>query len=256
MAASILVAPVIDGPHRHLHVVHRSRFALQLADETGRVDFAVTFPGAVRLPYACAVASPVSASSSFSVGDGVLAWGDDLCNTCTTPSTTWPGVAPAGPTSSLVTFTVARWWRPAKPRHHALAEAVDPAGVRRLVDTWPDLLGRGTGLTPYGDDVLCGALVTLSAVQHPDFAPLASDISAASLDERTTATSAALLRAACEGWCIDELAWHLAALATPDPASYAAASRRRLRAVGSSSGRGLLEGVGLVLGDRAGRVAA
>ena len=110
--------------------------------------------------------------------------------------------------------------------------------------TWPELLGRGPGLTPYGDDVLCGALVALHAVDHPRRPELAHAIRTADLEARTTATSAALLRAACDGWCIDELHRHLTSLAA---GAGMASSRAALLAVGSSSGGGLLEGLSMVL---------
>ena len=229
MSASVLIAPWLDGPVRPLTVAHRSRLAWSLADAEGRVAFCVMFPGAVRLPGACAVApqagqstpssTPMSTPSSLSVGDGLLAWGDDE-------------------DPDAVRLRVARWWRPARPdpRDHAvLADAVDPASVRRLASTWPDLLGRGPGLTPYADDVLCGALVTLRATGHPSMTGLAHDIAGADLERSTTATSASLLRTACEGWCIDELADLLRCLARgEDPTS----ARDTLLRVGSSSGRG------------------
>ena len=64
------------------------------------------------------------------------------------------------------------------------------------------------------------------------------------IHRRTTAVSAALLRLATEGWCIDELAEHLTALAT---GTGAAQTARRLAGIGHSSGAGLLEGVRTVL---------
>ena len=75
-------------------------------------------------------------------------------------------------------------------------------------------------------------------------AGLAQDIAGADLERSTTATSASLLRTACEGWCIDELADLLRCLARgEDPTS----ARDTLLRVGSSSGRGLIEGVATVL---------
>lgn len=239
MAASELVAPWIDGPVRRLSIAHRSRLSWSLADDEGRVAFCVMFPGAVRLPSACAVAPQAGLAktpSSLSVGDGLLAWGDDERDE----------------EPEAMAFRVARWWRPARPDpkdHQALAPAVDPAAVRRLTDDWAEHLGGGPGLTPYADDVLCGALVTLCAVGHPDLPDLARQIGAADLEGVTTATSASLLRQACEGWCIDELADLLRALARDeDPMS----ARDALLRVGSSSGRGLVEGVATVLPAMAG----
>jgi hypothetical protein len=234
MSASMLIAPWLDGPVRPLTVAHRSRLAWSLADDEGRVAFCIMFPGAVRLPGACAVApqagqsTPSSTPSSLSVGDGLLAWGDDE-------------------DPHAVRLRVARWWRPARPDpcdHAVLARAVDPVAVRRLAATWPDLLGRGPGLTPYADDVLCGALVALRAIGHASALGLARDVAGADLEQSTTATSASLLRTACEGWCIDELADLLRCLARgEDPTS----ARDAVLRVGSSSGRGLIEGLGTVL---------
>jgi hypothetical protein len=100
-------------------------------------------------------------------------------------------------------------------------------------------------------------LMALQAGGHPALPELVDRVRAVDLEGRTTATSAALVRAACEGWCIDELAEYLHTLdRSPDP--YAtAASRSRLLGIGSSSGRGLLEGIALVFADfgRAGEAA-
>ena len=263
MAASVLIAPWIDGPPRRLQIVHRSGSTLSLAGPDRRVAFCVMFPGAVRLPYACAVATSASARttpSSLSVGDGVLVWGDD------------------GRDENAVQYRVARWWKPARPRpddHPRLRSAALHAGdggdcddsddfddsdkadgsdgtdseVRRLTSTWRDHLGRGPGLTPYADDVLCGALVAMHAVGHPALPRLVEEIGEANLESRTTATSAALLRAACQGWCIDLLADYLQALDRDPDHPTVTARRTALVAVGSSSGHGLLEGVGIVIPD-------
>ncbi len=219
MSASVLLAPLLDGPVRRLHTAYQSRYAAQIADDSGRVVFSVIHPDAVRLPFACSITAPVSVSPSISVGDGSLTWGNDL-------------------------YTVARWWQPARPRFGVLRRAERPAAANELLAEWPDMLGRGPGLTPYGDDVLCGALVALHAASAPGFASLADEIRNADLEARTTATSASLLRTACDGWCIDELADYLRALATDTGVARAEAT---LRGVGASSGHGLIEGVARVL---------
>jgi hypothetical protein len=105
------------------------------------------------------------------------------------------------------------------------------------------LLGRGGGLTPYGDDILCGALVALRAAGAPAASLLSQRLTAARLEQRTTAVSAALLRLAADGWCIDQLAAYLHAQAAGVEIS---AARAALLEVGGSSGRGLLQGVHLV----------
>jgi Protein of unknown function (DUF2877) len=219
VAASVLTAPLIDGPTRHLHVIHASRHAWQLADEEGRVTTCVMLPGAVRLPSGIALATTCTAPSSVSVGDGAVVIADQ-------PS------------------RVTRWWRPARPRIAPLRGRVAVSEVRDLAREAPQLVGRGEGLTPYGDDVLCGALVACRAAEAPEAEQLVEAVRAVDLDHRTTATSALLLRLATDGWCIDEVAEYLTALAGGVDIS---AARARLLGVGHSSGSGLLAGIHRVI---------
>jgi hypothetical protein len=98
-----------------------------------------------------------------------------------------------------------------------------------------ELVGAGDGLTPYGDDVLCGWLAVHRAAGH------ATDAVDAEIRERmhrTTSLSAALLDCAMHGEVIPEFAAYVAALGGPGEAAATAA----LRAVGHTSGAGLLEG--------------
>ena len=62
-----------------------------------------------------------------------------------------------------------------------------------------DLLGLGPGLTPSGDDVLCGMLVALRAVGQAGMAPELYAALAAAAPTATSPISAAFLRAAAEG---------------------------------------------------------
>lgn len=94
------------------------------------------------------------------------------------------------------------------------------------------MVGRGDGLTPYDDDVLCGWLAVHRAAGVPT--PEADAEIRACLD-RTTLLSATLLDCAMHGEVIPEFA---AWLATPDDPDRTAA----LAAVGHTSGRGMLEG--------------
>ena len=139
---------------------------------------------------------------------------------------------------------VTRWWSPPRPRLTGLGLVIDDAGVETMLREWRGRLGRGAGLTPYADDVLCGALVTLLAVGHLSGAELAGVVAATDLEAATTATSAALLRSATTGRCIDQLAGYLAALA--GDVDELRRRRSALEAVGNSSGRGLVEGVRLI----------
>ena len=112
------------------------------------------------------------------------------------------------------------------------------------------LLGRGPGLTPLGDDVLAGWLVTRAALGRPD--PVLS----AAVRHRlavTTLLSATLLECALRGEALPELAAWLA-----DPSAPATDA---LLAVGATSGAGMLTGARLALmsmttdTDRPGRAA-
>ena len=108
------------------------------------------------------------------------------------------------------------------------ARSLDPADVARLV-------GRGDGLTPLGDDVLCGWLALHRAAGR---ATLVVDAAVRSLLSRTTLLSATLLECALHGEVLPEFAAYVAAIGTPDEPDRAAA----LAAVGHTSGAGLLYG--------------
>ncbi len=101
--------------------------------------------------------------------------------------------------------------------------------------TVEELVGYGDGLTPYGDDVLCGWLAVYRAAGHAS-----AEVDAAVRDRLhlTTSFSAALLDCALHGEVIPEFAAYVVALGTEDEDRAAA----RLRAVGHTSGAGLLEG--------------
>jgi hypothetical protein len=103
-----------------------------------------------------------------------------------------------------------------------------------------ELLGRGDGLTPYGDDVLCGWLAVNRATGHAT-----DDVDAEVRDRlhRTTSLSAALLDCAMHGEVIPEFAAYVAALGTGREHE----AEATLRAVGHTSGAGLLEGAGWAL---------
>lgn len=110
-----------------------------------------------------------------------------------------------------------------------------PAGVAGLV-------GRGDGLTPLGDDVLCGWLALHRAVGRatPDV-----DAAVRSLLPRTTLLSATLLECALHGEALPQFAAYVAALGTPEEADRATA----LATVGHTSGAGLLYGALLALAE-------
>lgn len=136
----------------------------------------------------------------------------------------------------------------------AVGRVVDVAAPRINASGGPgsidaaDLVGRGDGLTPYGDDVLCGWLAVHRAarVATPEV-----DATVRALAPTTTLLSATLLECAMHGEVIPEVAAWLAALGTDDEEPRAAV----LAQVGHTSGRGLLEGARRALADLE-RVAA
>jgi hypothetical protein len=109
------------------------------------------------------------------------------------------------------------------------------------------LVGLGPGLTPAGDDALCGLLLGLRATGHDaDRARLERDV--IPLLGRTTALSATLLRHAAAGYAVPPVvqllhAWHQADVARADLASLT----REVAAVGHTSGRAVLLGLSAAL---------
>lgn len=191
-----------DGP---APVVHRGRDAVYV-EVAGRIVGVVT-PRAVAVP--CALRATVE---HLDVAEAHLAGGElhldgDPLRVGRVVDVTVPSLP-------------ARWTRPAPL----------PGDVARMV-------GRGDGLTPYDDDVLCGWLAVHRAagVATPE-----ADAAIRACLGRTTLLSATLLDCAMHGEVIPEFAAWLAA--PDDPARTAA-----LAAVGHSSGRGLLQGGRLVL---------
>ena len=116
------------------------------------------------------------------------------------------------------------------------------AASRVTAATVGQLLGRGPGLTPLGDDVLCGWIATHRAAGIPT--PEIDSAVRAGL-HRTTLLSATLLDCALHGEVLPELGRFLGAVGTAAEPGRAA----DLRAVGGTSGAGLLQGARLALDD-------
>lgn len=226
VVASSLVAGVLDtdGSAGTVRLVEVARTRVSVHYETGRCDvpvLCVCTPDAVRLP--ASVVTPVLPPRSAPPQDaGTAGW------------------------------RVVRWWRPPRPRGltpPAVAPASPVDGIR------PDeLVGRGPGLTPSGDDVLAGALVAAHAVAHPLLADWCERTRRALATRSTTAVSRGLLQHALAGWTVPQLADYLEAVCG-DRATREAA-RARLLAVGHSSGTALAAGADHALATAAREVAA
>lgn len=251
-AAASAVADLLRGPDRTGRVLAVTPHAVLVSVDppsdagsaTGAELLCLAGPRAVRLPCALLLGPGLPAAAPgqrVDVGSGRVRL----------------------PASTVV---VRRWWPTPEPvlAHPVLAAArrgsLDPPALtdgldertRRLTDALGTggpplgpavraLLGRGPGLTPSGDDVLAGAVVTLRAARHAVADNLAGVVAGCRPHERTTAISAALLDHAARGHCIPEVAGLLAALERAD--SDVSAARHRLLAVGHSSGAALLHGV-------------
>lgn len=126
----------------------------------------------------------------------------------------------------------------------AASAATAPVGAGRL-------LGLGPGLTPAGDDVLCGVLLGLRATgRDGDHAQLAGALPP--LLGRTTALSATLLRQAALGYAVPPVvalvdAWHRG----PDRAHLVELGTG-VASVGHTSGAALLLGLAAALAPMAG----
>jgi hypothetical protein len=109
-----------------------------------------------------------------------------------------------------------------------------------------DLLGLGPGLTPSGDDLLCGMLVALHAVGEIDMAHALYAEIARAAPTSTSPISAAFLRAAAEGLGCEPL--HAAIAAILEGQVEALAGRvEALGRIGHTSGWDALAGALLVL---------
>ncbi len=106
------------------------------------------------------------------------------------------------------------------------------------------LLGRGSGLTPFGDDVTCGMLATLLATGDACAMALRERVLDLAPD-RTTSLSATLLRRAAEGDVLPVFADAVSSLAQED--ENASERIQRLLSIGHTSGAGMLLGFSIAL---------
>lgn len=215
------LAEAADGPRQVLHAsataiyVDLDGWCLGLVSAT-----------ATRVP--CALWSIVADLSAYaghpvSVRDGALVIGEDDVRITRLVD---PRVTTVGRHGA---------WSPGQPL--AMTSGLDLPTDGRLTAAHLDrLLGRGPGLTPLGDDVLAGWLVTRAALGRPDTALTGAVRRRLGV---TTLLSATLIECALHGEALPQLADWLA-----DPCRD---TREALLAVGATSGAGLLTGASLAL---------
>jgi uncharacterized protein DUF2877 len=241
------------APDGALRVVHPGRHAVYL--DLGGWCLGVVGSRAAAVPCALRVRLPeldVVGDGSAYVRGGVL----HLDGTPLVVGRTVDVRAPRLDPARLAAAAPAFGGRDTDPATDPATDPV-PAAVRAFVDAgWgagpldaaavARLVGRGDGLTPLGDDVLCGWLAVHRAARRatPDV-----DACVRALLSRTTLLSATLLDCALHGEVLPEFAAYLAALGTGEEPARAAA----LAGIGHTSGAGLLHGARRALAGLADR---
>jgi hypothetical protein len=244
-ALSTRLAPVIDGPSRACMVIGATSVSWHVhilepdiaAPQPRASMISVQLPVAERLPCSLVLDTP----PPLHLGD--RGW-----------------IGNRRVRFDGVEITPARWFRPARPRIAAPStflmacwglpsvELVD-IGLEGCTFGRPSqLLGRGPGLTPAGDDLLAAALVVRHAlgVSTPGWPP-------PQLDTATTPLSAELLRSAADGYCCDRLASLMEVL---DRGEDPGGAVQRLTALGGTTGRAMLLGLKYATNRLARRMAA
>lgn len=255
-AASAAVRPVLEAPRRPARVLAAfpAGVYLQVRTELEPSVIAVITGEATRLPNSVLLAGDlphVAVGDEAAVGDGVILLG-------------------------RLSLHARRWWDPAPPLGR-----VDPARLReaapRLGAGTPGLagdeavellaagcasghllgvltaaerlMGLGPGLTPSGDDVLAGLLVTLRGLGAAAGAERAVRLAgwlaatvAFDARTRTTPISATLLHCAARGESCPEVVEVLRGLAGLRPLEPAV---HRLRRLGHTSGSDLAQGIAI-----------
>ncbi len=123
-----------------------------------------------------------------------------------------------------------------------LVRAVESRDPSLAASAGARLIGRGGGLTPEGDDLVCGVAAVIAVGDWPRALREAwlGALIGADLRRRTTALSATLLELAVGGMGPEPLQ----ALIAGDPAALA-----RLEAIGHSTGRAIARGAAVALNN-------
>lgn len=234
------VADLVHGPVRQGRVVAGTRLALYVTTgDPGRPAVALIHPDAVRVPNGILLPGAVPPrprpGTPVVIGAGRVTVGP----WCVRAEGSWaPPRAQGlltGPVRADRCAELAHAAGPGGPELAGLRAALRADDPERIVGAGRALVGRGPGLTPSGDDVLCGALLARHAMGRPTGA-LAAAVRDA--EARTPLVSAALLRHAVRGECIPQLACVLADVTSPSMLD-----ARPLLAVGHHSGADLARGV-------------
>ncbi len=265
--AAASLAELVAGPPQSGRVLAALRAAVYLAPDDGRViaieaSDGIGLPNALRLrrPAAGLDLETIAADASVTIGAGRVAvgdrvvaverWGDARQSLAGVDAEVLEGRLEE---LDALLADVDPLGEPLGARTSALAAASDRLDAAAMVAAAADLVGLGGGLTPSGDDILCGLLgggrtfAAAMGLAHVD--DTLHDLGGAlipSAAERTTALSAALLWHAARGELARPAAALLRALVGRTPLTPAVTA---MLAVGHSSGRDLT--IGIAMGARA-----
>jgi hypothetical protein len=216
VVASSLLAPILAHPTSRLEILGSSSNLIWIALNGQAITIQTVRPGdSQALPTSIFLPKRTHALvTQIGLSRGRLAFGDHA-------------------------LEVIRWWQPPKaPIATSRMDFADPPSVGRL-------LGRGTGLTPEGDDILAGWLVMARSIRHPAFTSVLNEISRTS-KMMTSTFSASLLLHAGAGYGVSPLIAYVNALLRNSKSQFVV--REALTRVGHTSGEALAIGVELAAG--------
>ena len=255
-AVSERSAALLDGRPRRATVLGAFRTALYLQVGGHAQVLPVVTPGGLRLPTALAVATVLpTVGWGTQPGDEVVVGGGEvrLSSLTIRAVRTWrpQQVVTAAVGPGFVATPLAPLWLAWRATSRTLTEGLMAGDGRSLADRVTTLVGAGPGLTPSGDDVLCGILLGLRL--HPRGSVSRVERLWAALEARlttTTSLSAALLVEAAQGYAVAPVVRLVQALGGPtadtaggpDTTPVADAVHSVL-AIGHSSGADLLGGL-------------
>jgi hypothetical protein len=254
-AAPAWVRSLVAGPDRPVRIVHRGNDAVYLDVDGSCVGVLST--AATAVPCAARTALPdlpaeVQAAEQAWVGEGRVVLGASEVVLARTVDTAVPRLRPDAVREIATRLDRALGGRADHVRAELPADALVSleAGHPGAV---PALLGRGSGLTPVGDDVLAGWVATTVAGSAPsaEETPVASAV-AQHAPATTTLLSATLLDCARRGEVIPQFRTLLLTVAAPGRPDVDDALDALLR-VGHTSGAGLALGTVLALRHLASR---
>jgi len=241
------MAGLLAGPDREGQVVHAGPDAVYL--QVGDGCLGVLSARATRVPLGLRtmlpVLPPVEPGEPATVAEGVV----HLPGLTVAVGHEFDPTAPRLPFTSALAGAADRVKELAAPALHQVRAELPPMALDLLAHADPTavvaLLGRGSGLTPLGDDVLAGWLATAASTEDPALDDFCVAVRA-SASRRTTALSAALLDCACRGEALPEFQALVLGVAGDDRA-LVRRSVTKLLAVGATSGAGLVLGAALAL---------